>query len=146
MDLNLDFDFNDSLDGLGNTFRAEGMSVAFDKLRVDGHNIDLQVKYEDLILGKRIGQGACSSVNRARHRDTGEMYAVKLFNVYDKSQRSQMLKEISMLLEIDCPALIKLLVSICVYMCKTPSYRVCMFMLVYVSVYRVCSTLKVTLG
>ena len=111
LDLNLNFDFNDSLEGLGATFRAEGMSVALDKLRVDGHDVELKVRYDDLILGKRIGQGACSMDNRARHKDTGEMYAVKLFNVYDKSQRSQMLKEISMLLEIDCPSLIKLLVS-----------------------------------
>ena len=111
LDLNLNFDFNDSLDGLGNTFRAEGMSVAIDKLRVDGHDVELKVLYEDLVLGKRIGQGACSMVNRAMHRETEEMYAVKLFNVYDKSQRSQMLKEISMLLEIDCPSLIKLQVS-----------------------------------
>lgn len=110
LDLNLSFDnFEQSLDGLGNTFRAEGMSVAYDKLRVDGHNVELKVRYEDLIVGKRVGQGACSSVNRAKHKITGEMYAVKLFNVYDKSQRSQMLKEISMLLEIDCPSLIKLL-------------------------------------
>jgi len=108
MGLDLNFDFNDSMEDLGATFRAEGMSVAYDKLRVDGHNVDLKVRYEDLIVGKRIGQGACSMVNRAKHKDSGEMYAIKLFNVYDKSQRGQMLKEISMLLEIDCPSLIKL--------------------------------------
>ena len=113
MQLNISMDgMNDSLDGFGNTFRAEGMSVAYDKLRIDGENIQLQVTNEDLIMGKRIGQGACSSVNRAKHKITGEFYAVKLFNVYDKTQRSQMTKEITMLLEIDCPCLIKLLVCL----------------------------------
>lgn len=101
-------DFNNSMDNLGSTFRAEGMSVAYDKLRMDGESIQLNVKYEDLIMGNRVGQGACSAVNRATHRKTGEMYAVKLFSVYDKQQRSQLMKEISMLLEIDCPCLIKL--------------------------------------
>lgn len=106
--LDLSMDLHDSLDGLGATFRAEGMSVAYDRLRVDGEQIQLNVNYDDLIMGKRIGQGACSSVNRARHRETNELYAVKLFNLYDKSQRAQMLKEIAMLLGIDCPTLIKL--------------------------------------
>ena len=106
---------NESLDGFGNTFRTEGMSVAYDKLRIDGENIQMKVTNEDLIMGKRIGQGACSSVHRAKHKTTGEFYAVKLFNVYDKTQRSQMTKEITMLLEIDCPCLIKLLVCHCAF-------------------------------
>jgi hypothetical protein len=44
----------------------------------------MEVTFSDLIMGKRIGQGACSSVNMARHSDTGEMFAVKMFNVYDE--------------------------------------------------------------
>ena len=44
----------------------------------------MEVTYSDLIMGRRIGQGACSSVNMARHSETGEMFAVKMFNVYDE--------------------------------------------------------------
>lgn len=44
----------------------------------------MEVTYPDLIMGRRIGQGACSSVNMARHSETGEMFAVKMFNVYDE--------------------------------------------------------------
>lgn len=44
----------------------------------------MEVTYGDLIMGRRIGQGACSSVNMARHLETGEMFAVKMFNVYDE--------------------------------------------------------------
>jgi hypothetical protein len=44
----------------------------------------MEVTYGDLIMGRRIGQGACSSVNMARHSETGEMFAVKMFNVYDE--------------------------------------------------------------
>ena len=46
--------------------------------------IKMEVTYSDLIMGNRIGQGACSSVNMARHAETGEMFAVKMFNVYDE--------------------------------------------------------------
>lgn len=44
----------------------------------------MEVTYSDLIMGKRIGQGACSCVNMAKHSETGEMFAVKMFNVYDE--------------------------------------------------------------
>jgi hypothetical protein len=44
----------------------------------------MEVRYSDLIMGKRIGQGACSSVNMGRHIQTGELFAVKMFNVYDE--------------------------------------------------------------
>lgn len=47
-------------------------------------DIQMEVTYPDLIMGRRIGQGACSSVNMARHSETGEMFAVKMFNVYDE--------------------------------------------------------------
>lgn len=40
-------------------------------------------------MGRRIGQGACSSVNMARHSETGEMFAVKMFNVYDEVNLTQ---------------------------------------------------------
>lgn len=38
----------------------------------------------------------------------GEFYAVKMFSAYDKSQRSQLLKEIRLLLDVDSDSLIKL--------------------------------------
>lgn len=65
--------------------------VAFPDSSDEGHfliyfdtDIQMEVTYPDLIMGRRIGQGACSSVNMARHSETGEMFAVKMFNVYDE--------------------------------------------------------------
>jgi serine/threonine protein kinase len=46
--------------------------------------VQMEVLFTDLILGRKLGQGACSSVYAATHRTTGEQYAVKMFNVYDK--------------------------------------------------------------
>lgn len=68
----------------------------------------LEVAFNDLILGHRIGQGACSSVNIARHKRTGEVYAIKMFNVYDKGQASQLYNEILLLTSFQCDALITL--------------------------------------
>jgi serine/threonine protein kinase len=47
----------------------------------------MEVTYSELIIGKKIGQGACSTVNMARHVHTGEIFAVKMFNVYDEVKR-----------------------------------------------------------
>ena len=60
------------------------------------------------MLGKRIGAGACSQVYLANHHTTGQVYAVKMFNVYDESQASQLFKEIGLLTVMDCEALISL--------------------------------------
>lgn len=62
----------------------------------------------DLALGQRIGQGACSSVHRAKHRQTDEVYAVKMFNVYDDGQSRQLQREIAMLSTVQCDSLISL--------------------------------------
>ena len=97
----------DSLDGLGGTFREEGMSVAFDALRLDGESINMDVFEEDIVKEKRIGQGACSSVYKARHKVTGDLYALKMFSVYDKGRRDQLRKEIRMLASIQCDTLIQ---------------------------------------
>lgn len=91
---------------LGSTFRAEGMSVALDALRINGEHIDMDVCVSDLIIEGKIGQGACSSVNKAVHRRTGDSYAVKMFNIFNKSQRGQLFKEIYMLKDVQCEALV----------------------------------------
>ncbi len=68
----------------------------------------MEVQYSDLEMGDRIGQGACSSVNLARHKKTKEIYAIKLFNVCDQAQESQLFNEIFLLTSFQCDALIAL--------------------------------------
>ena len=57
-------------------------------------------------MGRKLGQGACSSVVLATHNRTGEKYAVKMFNVYDDNQAHQLAKEIAILSSVDCDALV----------------------------------------
>ena len=97
----------DSLDGLGGTFREEGMSVAYDRLRLNGEEIKMDVFEDDIEKGERIGQGACSSVYKAHHKITGELYALKMISIYDKARREQLNKEIKMLAVLRCEALIQ---------------------------------------
>ena len=98
--------FEDSMTGMGSTYRIEGLSLNEEHFRMFGEELKMTVTYSDLVIGKRIGQGACSAVHLAEHEKTGETYAVKMFNVFDKGQRSQMTKEIKVLTELDCEAII----------------------------------------
>jgi mitogen-activated protein kinase kinase 9 len=68
----------------------------------------LEVSITDLNFGSRIGQGACSTVNVATHRRTGERFAVKMFNVYDEHQAQQLYAEILLLTSFQCDALVAL--------------------------------------
>jgi serine/threonine protein kinase len=98
--------FEDSMKDMGSTYRMEGLSLNETDFRLFNKELEMQVTYSDLIIGKRIGQGACSAVHLAEHEKTGVMYAVKMFNVFDKGQRSQMTKEIKILTELDCEAIV----------------------------------------
>jgi serine/threonine protein kinase len=68
----------------------------------------MKVYPHELDMGNRIGQGACSSVLFARHKHNGEMYAVKMFNVWDRAQASQLFNEILTLTKVECDALVSL--------------------------------------
>ncbi len=48
--------------------------------------------------GRVIGRGACSVVNLARHKDTGQLFAVKVFSLLDREKRRQLDREIGTLL------------------------------------------------
>jgi serine/threonine protein kinase len=99
---------DDEFQGMEDTYRREGLTVGSDYMRIHGVDFDMEVRYSDLIMGRRIGQGACSSVNIAKHSETGEMFAVKMFNVYDENQSKQLIKEICMLSVVKCDSLISL--------------------------------------
>eukprot|EP00607_Mallomonas_marina_P007819 CAMPEP_0182419886 /NCGR_PEP_ID=MMETSP1167-20130531/4230_1 /TAXON_ID=2988 /ORGANISM="Mallomonas Sp, Strain CCMP3275" /LENGTH=378 /DNA_ID=CAMNT_0024595027 /DNA_START=91 /DNA_END=1227 /DNA_ORIENTATION=+ len=91
---------------MDSTYRQEGVSVSHTHMRIEGEEIYMSVHEKDLIVEKRIGQGACSAVFRARHKRHGEKYALKMFNVFDRERRQQLQSEIRMLSRIQCDSLI----------------------------------------
>jgi len=96
----------DSVGGMNNTFRGEGLSVAYDHMRIDGEEVEMSVLPTDIEIGKVLGQGACSKVFLATHLTTGQHFALKMFNVFDRTRRKQLEKEITMLATLSCDALI----------------------------------------
>ncbi|CAM9257804.1 unnamed protein product [Chrysoparadoxa australica] len=61
----------------------------------------------DLTIEGMLGRGACSYVQQARHNRTGQLYAVKVFNVFDRDRAKQLISELSTLLQVNCPSLVR---------------------------------------
>lgn len=63
-------------------------------------HVRAQVVPDQLVFGdgRIIGRGACSVVNLARHKDTGQLFAVKVFSLLDREKRRQLDREIGTLL------------------------------------------------
>ncbi len=109
MNLKLDIDtFNCSLSDLENTstFRREGVSVAIDAVRINGEEVGISGLRDSLKIGKKLGSGSCSSVFISEQIGTGDKYAIKLFNIYDRDKRHQLIKEISILSNVQCDSLV----------------------------------------
>ena len=100
--------FEDSMKDLEATYRVEGLSMNEEQLRVDGLAQEMEVTYAELIIGRRIGQGACSAVHLAEHETSGKVYAVKMFNTFDKGQRAQMISEVKLLYSIECECIVSI--------------------------------------
>jgi serine/threonine protein kinase len=83
--------------------------VCTDIQRFHKQEVEMEVTFDELDIGRRIGSGACSNVHLGTHVHTGALYAVKFFSIYDEAQADQLLREVSMLFAVqDCDALMTL--------------------------------------
>jgi len=91
---------------------AAGVFVK-DNVAVSGSGVVLKdaarsfaVDQDSLDLGPVLGSGASSYVQFATHRPTGTPLALKVLNLYDKSKRAQLVREIQALYDADCDCLV----------------------------------------
>ncbi len=73
--------------------------------------METDISHEDLEFLGVIGKGACAQVQKARHIQTGELFAVKMIsNVFDEARTEQTMKEIVQLAvkSNDCDSIISL--------------------------------------
>jgi mitogen-activated protein kinase kinase 1 len=64
------------------------------------------LNYEDLVIGDIIGRGASSVVLHGVHAPTGTPLALKVINLFDRSKREQLIREIVTLYDAQCTNLI----------------------------------------
>ncbi|CAM9242995.1 unnamed protein product [Scytosiphon promiscuus] len=86
-------------------FEAHGVKISHDGLFIDGNNVS-EIHQDDLRVLSELGRGACSVVKQAQHVETRKLYAIKVFGVFDRDKRAQLLKEVQTLWGMECPSLI----------------------------------------
>ncbi|CAM9199233.1 unnamed protein product [Ascophyllum nodosum] len=86
-------------------FEAHGVIINHEGLFIDGTNVST-INLDDLQILSELGRGACSVVKKAQHVETRELYAIKVFSVFDREKRAQLLKEVETLCGMDCPSLV----------------------------------------
>lgn len=86
----------------GGNFVKDNVAVLPTGVVMRGRSKAFTVVPDEMELGRVIGRGASSYVQRALHRPTGTHLAIKTVNVFDKSKRHQLLREIQALYDADC--------------------------------------------
>jgi hypothetical protein len=103
-------------------FVANGMIIGEQGIRIDGQSASSSssssfdsltnqnetnlLSINDLERDGILGAGACSVVHRVRHRATGDVMALKLFNVHEKEKRHQLLSELRALYTAESPFIV----------------------------------------
>lgn len=64
------------------------------------------VSFDDLEIERTLGEGASATVYLARHKASGQRYALKTIGLYDKAVRDQLISELSALYAAECDALV----------------------------------------
>lgn len=59
--------------------------------------------YDELDIGETLGRGCSSVVLHGYHAPTGTPLALKVINMFDKSKRDQLIREICILYDAQCP-------------------------------------------
>ena len=62
--------------------------------------------YDEIEMGDMIGRGSSSIVLHGMHSPTNTPLALKIINLFDKSKREQLIREIITLYDAQCPNLI----------------------------------------
>ena len=86
----------------GDYFLKANIAVTATGVAMKGNPKAFTVVPETLLPDAVIGKGASSYVRRAIHKPSGTELALKVMNVFDKSKREQLIKEIQLLFDADC--------------------------------------------
>lgn len=91
------------------SFIADGDIFVKDNLAINASGIAMRnnpktfnLEYEELEFGETIGRGSSSVVLHGIHVPTGTQLALKVINMFDKSKRDQLIREIRSLYDAQC--------------------------------------------
>lgn len=98
--------FEESYIANGDVFIKDNVAINASGIAMRDNPKKFNLRYEDLQIGEMIGRGASSIVLRAVHGPTGTPVALKIINLFDRSKREQLIREIVTLYDAQCPSLI----------------------------------------
>ena len=90
----------------GDVFIKDNVAINSSGIAMRDNPKKFTLRYEDLRIGEMIGRGSSSIVLHAIHGPTGTPLALKVINLFDRSKREQLIREIITLYDAQCPNLI----------------------------------------
>jgi len=90
----------------GDVFIKDNVAINATGIAMRNNPKKFSLKYEELQVGEMIGRGSSSIVLHGVHGPTGTPLALKVINLFDRSKREQLIREIVTLYDAECPSLI----------------------------------------
>lgn len=90
----------------GETFIKGNVAITATGVAIRDSPKSFTVVYEELNIGETIGRGSSSVVLRSIHTPSGTPLALKVINMFDKSKRDQLIREIKTLYDAECQTLV----------------------------------------
>ena len=87
-------------------FIKDNVAINANGVYVKDNPRNFTLVYEEIEIGEMIGRGSSSVVLHGIHRPSGIPVALKVINMFDKSKREQLIREICLLYDAECPSLI----------------------------------------
>lgn len=98
--------FEESFIANGDVFIKDNVAINATGIAMRDNPKKFTLLYEELIIGEMIGRGSSSVVLQGVHAPTGTQLALKVINLFDRSKREQLIREICTLYDAQCPNLI----------------------------------------
>ncbi len=98
--------FEESFIANGDVFIKDNVAINSSGIAMWNNPKKFTLSYEDLEIGDMIGRGSSSVVLHGVHSPTGTPLALKVINLFDRSKREQLIREIVTLYDAQCSNLI----------------------------------------
>lgn len=86
----------------GDIFVKDNLAINASGIAMRNNPKTFNLEYEELEIGETIGRGCSSVVLHGIHAPTGTQLALKVINMFDKSKRDQLIREIRSLYDAQC--------------------------------------------
>jgi len=88
---------------IGEVFVKGNVAITATGIAMRNNPKTFTLVYDEIEIGDIIGRGQSSVVLRGVHGPTGTPLALKVINLFDKSKRDQLIREIGTLYDAQCP-------------------------------------------